>query len=417
MRIGPARALWSGMLRNRHRLPLAADRALESAKWRLRRPPPDLALAPAPNGEPPRVLIGPANFAGQGRAWAAALERAGAGAAVNWAFGARRAFAYPADYEAPVTVNAAPAAFQSAQFQRVVEAFQAAVLESGRPLFGRLFRHAPDREALALAAAGLALAVLWHGSDVRLPSRHRASHPLSPYALPELRRRALELESTAVRNRRAMGALGLPQLVSTPDLLDQVDGAEWCPVVVAALPVPLPPPPFQRPVPRVVHIPSDPLVKGTDLIDGPLRRLAQAGRVEYIRAEGLPAAQVRDLYAGADIVADQFRMGIYGVAAAEAMAAGRLVVSDVDPSVQRAVESRTGLALPIRRVAAADLAAFIEDTAANPEPARALAARGPAFVEAVHSGAASAKVLARALGLVGTSGVAPQMDGPAGNLG
>jgi hypothetical protein len=328
------------------------------------------------------------------------MTQSGLASGANWAFQAAtgRAFAYQASYTVPISVNAAPGAFQSAQFQRVVDSFQGAVLESGRPLFGRLFGYSPGREALALATLGLAVAVMWHGSDVRLPSEHARTHPLSPYALPQLRRRAAELESTARRNRRAMSHLGLPQLVSTPDLLDQVKDAIWCPVVAQAGPAPAGPA-LPGGIPKVVHAPSQPLLKGTDLIDPILRRLAQAGRIEYIRVEGVSAAEVRRLYAAADIVADQFRMGIYGVAAVEAMAAGRLVLSDVDQSTQRAVRQRTGLALPIMKVAAADLEAALDQVAADPAPARALAAQGPAFAQAVHSGARSARALLGALGL------------------
>jgi glycosyltransferase involved in cell wall biosynthesis len=166
------------------------------------------------------------------------------------------------------------------------------------------------------------------------------------------------------------------------------------------LEAPAPVLPAGRP-PRVAHVPSNPLLKGTDLIDPVLRELAAAGRVEYVRAEGLTAAEVRRLYATVDIVADQFRMGIYGVAAAEAMALGRLVVSDVDASVQRAVQDRTGLALPIWKVAAADLATALDGLMADPGPARAMAAAGPGFVREVHSGARSAAALARTLGLAG----------------
>jgi hypothetical protein len=328
------------------------------------------------------------------------VTQSGQARAVNWAFQANPVFAYEADYAVPIAINAAPANFQSAQFQRVTGSFQAVLAESGRPLFGRLFGYNPRREALALQVAGLKVALVWHGSDIRLPSHHLASHPLSPYGLPQLRARAAELESTARRNRRLMWPTGLPQLVSTPDLLDQVPGAIWCPVVVRALASPAGPI-LDRPVPRVVHIPSNPLLKGTDLIDPVLRRLERAGRIEYLRAEGLPASEVGRLYASADIVADQFRLGIYGVAAAEAMAAGRLVLSDADQAVQDAVRRLSGLGLPIVRTSAQDLEITLERIMTNPEPFRALAASGPGFVEAVHSGRCSAEAILEACGLAG----------------
>ena len=209
--------------------------------------------------------------------------------------------------------------------------------------------------------------------------------------------------------------LDLPQLVSTPDLLSQVPGAEWCPVVVASS---LIDPTGQerrqsapalatvaagRP-PRVVHVPSNPLIKGTDLADPVLRRLSERGLIDYVLAEGITAGAVLELYASADVVIDQFRLGIYGVAAVEAMALGRLVVSDVDQSVYDAVHSRTGLTLPVCQTPATDLEQRSEDICRDPEPYRRLAAAGPNFVTAVHSGERSTTALTKALFKDGEAG-------------
>ncbi|MDR0625712.1 MAG: hypothetical protein LBG11_00395, partial [Bifidobacteriaceae bacterium] len=97
-------------------------------------------------------------------------------------------------------------------------------------------------------------------------------------------------------------------------------------------------------------------------------------------------------------------LGIYGVAAAEAMALGRLVVSDVDQSVYDAVQARTGLTLPVCQTPAAKLERRIEDICRNPEPYRRLARSGPSFVTAVHSGQRSAAVLTKALFQRGNDG-------------
>ena len=54
-----------------------------------------------------------------------------------------------------------------------------------------------------------------------------------------------------------------------------------------------------------------------------------------------------EVYGTADIVLDQFALGIYGVAACEALVAGRVVVSHVAEFTRDAVRERTGLELPI----------------------------------------------------------------------
>src|SRR5690606_9269803 len=148
-----------------------------------------------------RLLIGPANFAGQGWQWARAYERSTGSTAACWMYTANPVFAFPADYTAPITVNRASRAWQRRQLAHVIASFDAVVLEAGRPLFGALLGFDPVREARALAAAGLDVAMLWHGTDIRLPSDHAATHPLSPYGTGRLDPHSVRLESVARRNR------------------------------------------------------------------------------------------------------------------------------------------------------------------------------------------------------------------------
>jgi glycosyltransferase involved in cell wall biosynthesis len=149
-----------------------------------------------------------------------------------------------------------------------------------------------------------------------------------------------------------------------------------------------------------VHVPSNPWLKGSALVEPSVRSAEADGVVAYRAASGLPADGVRELYRDADVVLDQFRLGIYGVAACEAMAAGRLVVSDVDAGVRAAVRARTGLDLPVRQAAAEQVGDVLRDAAgAGRADASALARSGPGFVADVHDGRRSAHVLREALGL------------------
>jgi len=394
----PGRLAWSWITARRDRLSPALDARLERAKWAAKRPPKDLKPVPWPAEPGPRVLIAPANSAGQGAAWARALQNAGLAWADNWEFVVNDVFRHRASYQVPVQINGAPLPFQQRQFEVVTANYQAVVLESGLPLFGRLFDFDPAREAQALIAEGLTVAVMWHGSDVRLPSWHATGHPLSPYRLPELKRQTATWEATAKRHRRVMGAAGLPELVSTPDLVDAVPGAKWCPVVVDRFngsdqPI------LQGEVPKVVHVPSNSWLKGTDLVEPTLQQLATEGVIEYVQATELSSAEVRELYQSADVVVDQFRMGIYGVAAVEAMARGRLVISDVDQSVRDRVRQVTGRDLPIWQTSATDLRVNLERVVAHPEQARQMADAGRSFARAVHSGSRSAQMMAQALKL------------------
>ncbi len=95
----------------------------------------------------------------------------------------------------------------------------------------------------------------------------------------------------------------------------------------------------------------------------------------------------------ADIVLDQFRVGSYGAAACEAMAAGRVVVGHVLPEVRVTIRERTGLELPIVEATPRTLVEVVAGLLEDRERARSIGALGRAFVEQVHSGAASALAL------------------------
>ena len=153
-------------------------------------------------------------------------------------------------------------------------------------------------------------------------------------------------------------------------------------------------PPMRSAVPIVVHAPSKAIVKGSDLIDPVLTRLDAEGVIRYRRVHGVPAAGMPAIYREADIVLDQFRIGNYGVAACEVLAAGRVVVSHVSPQVRDAVLTYSGRTLPIIESRAAGLEATLRHLIFHrPEEAMAVAVSGLEFVRGLHDGGRSASVL------------------------
>jgi hypothetical protein len=237
-----------------------------------------------------------------------------------------------------------------------------------------------------------------HGTDVRLPSRHRRLNLWSPFVDNE---RTRTLEERAARNRGILDELGGTAFVSTPDLLLDVPDGVWCPVVVdierwgkSATPV------LANSRPRVIHIPSAGPVKGTELILDSMEQLDRAGKIEFRNVTGVPSIEMPRLYGNADVVLDQFRIGSYGAAACEAMAAGRVVVSHVTEATRSAVHVLTGRPLPIVEADAATIAEVVSDIVANPEQYRATAADGADFVRSIHDGSNSAHILHDRLGLL-----------------
>jgi len=378
-----ARALWL--------LPDRIVRAVLPARYGF---DPDAAGTPAVPETPVRLYIGPVNSAGQGWQWARATERNldGTGA-VCLTIRLTTDFAFPSDAEVPATVHAWSRRWAARQREAVTSGFTHVLIESERTIFGDETTSSVAAEVAELTRAGLRVALVCHGSDIRLPSRHAQSSEWSPFR-PGLWEQTPVLERQAAANAAILRALGLPVFVSTPDLLIDVPTAQWLPVVVdvdawASATAPL----ASRTPPVVAHVPSRGVVKGTDVLDPLLRRLDEEGILRYRRIDGRPAAEMPEIYSTADVVLDQFRIGSYGVAACEAMAAGRIVVSHVSDQVRDHVRQATGLELPIVQATFDTLEEVLRGIIADPGSVGGAGQAGRDFVRAVHDGRRSAEIL------------------------
>lgn len=347
------------------------------------------AVALAPDA-PVRVLIGPANYSGQAYRWARALEAADPSlGARNVAEDIPGGFAFPADTLVPFATTQGSRAWADAEWQ-AAQGFTHVLVEAERPLFGRRFDRDPAAEFEAMREAGIDVAYLCHGTDIRDPAAHAARTPWSPYPDDP---RTDYLATDAAKNLALLTRLGRPTFVSTPDLLDDVPWAVWCPVVVDAERFATEAPVGRGGALTIVHASSNPVQKGSDLIAPALASLIADGAVELRLIEGVPSAQMPSVFAAADIVIDQFRLGSYGVAACEAMASGRVVIGHVLPHVRAHVRQATGFELPIVEATPETLAEVVSRFVADPGALRAAAAAGPRFVRAVHTGSRSARAL------------------------
>jgi glycosyltransferase involved in cell wall biosynthesis len=340
-----------------------------------------------------RVLVGPANFAGQGSRWARAIEgRVPSAKATSFAF-FRGVLDYPVDYGVPARTYRRNPRWRLNFYNHVVGNYTHVLMEAARPIFGPL--HGPDgsSEIPHLLAKGLRVGLIAHGSDVRIPSRHVQTEPWSPF--PDIEDEHVELlERNATRAAELFTSYPGPVYVSTPDLFDYVPNAVWCPVIVDVDTWRSDAPVLERAKPVVAHAPSKSAMKGSELIDPIMERLAERGLITYRRVEGVDPADMPAVYRDADIVLDQFRIGSYGVAACEAMAAGRVVVGHIAQHVRDRVQADTGLELPIVGATPDTVEQVVLDLIAQPAKAREIAARGPAYVERVHDGRWSAEALA-----------------------
>lgn len=338
---------------------------------------------------PTRVLITPVNYSGQGIAWARALERAEpAISARNMAVDVPGGFSFASDLVVPVGTYHNDPDWQRRQMDAASRATHV-LIEAEEPPFGRLLGRSTAAQARALTQRGVNVAFLAHGTDVRLPSRHIERSAWSHYSDPEIY--APRAETLAARNIAMLQDSGRPLFVSTPDLLLDLPTASWCPVVVDPARWASPRTPHDGPL-RVAHAPSVGPVKGTGLILPILERLEAEGVLRLELVQGVPSAEMPAVFARSDVVIDQFRIGSYGVAACEAMAAGCLVVGHVDAEVRETV-ARAGVgALPILEATPDSLEDVLRDLAGR-ESLDLHRAAGHAFVDALHDGRASAQVL------------------------
>ena len=349
--------------------------------------------ATAVEDAPTRLLIGPANSAGQGYAWARAAELLPDVTAVNVTFrGDDDVFAFTADHVVPASALVGNHRWRQLQRKALHTRFTHVIVESGAHLYepqGPVLRLVEE-----LQQAGVRPALLWHGSDIRVPSRHAAHESESPFrhdAYPD----TAVLEAITHKNHALVAQAGVPVFVSTPDLLLDLPDATWLPVVVD-------PERWTQPAPRrsragrrplVVHAPSRAGLKGSAMIADTVARLHDEGVIDYREVRGIPSADIPALYGSADIVLDQFSLGIYGVSACEAMAAGCVVVSHVSDQVRATVRERTGLELPIVEARAQELERVLRALASDPGRCEQRMAEGSRFVRAVHDGTRSASVL------------------------
>ncbi|MGW6196172.1 hypothetical protein ACWF0M_08475 [Kribbella sp. NPDC055110] len=340
---------------------------------------------------PVRMLVGPTNSAGQGHAWAQAAKTLPDVSAVSFALHRKGQFQFADDYGVPLAWFGQPR-WQRAQEQYVVENSTHVMVESLRPIFGARGVSDASDDIETMLGKGIDVSLLFHGSDIRLPSRHAKRERWSPFTPgDELTDR---LEPQARRHAELVESLHLPVFVSTVDLLDDVPNAQWLPVAIdptpwqqAARPL------FAGEKPVVAHVPSNAKLKGTEEIDAVLTGLHESGQIEYRRITGVPHEQMASVIGDADIVVDQLRIGLYGVAAAEALAAGRIVVSYVGDAVRQRVRSLTGREVPIVEADPDTLGDVVTGLIADRDAAAEAAAAGPGFVAELHDGRRSAEVL------------------------
>lgn len=357
----------------------------------------DVPQTPGSQVPPTSVLIAPANYAGQGAAWAQALGRHAGIEARNLSIVPPTSpFVFPADIPMTSEDWAHPAVRARAALEAVLPATHV-FIEALRPILGlgssidvsAWDTAAGFADAQALRSSGRHVAVVIHGSEGRRPQDHAARYRHSPFARTEHERETQARTRVSDAVHTLIAELDVPVLVTTPDMLDFVPGATWLPIVVGPTSFKPGRPLFTAPLPVVMHAPSSGPLKGSEHIDRELEELDRQGLIEYRRLSHVPPSLVASYLRDADIVVDQIVLGNPGVLAAQAMACGRVVVAHLSDEVRARFDS----SIPVVEATPDTLGEVIRGLIADQVAATAAGAAGPEFTRLHHDGRRSAQVL------------------------
>lgn len=333
-----------------------------------------------------KLIIGPANFAGQGFAWARAAERAVPGLYAESLTRTIGVYGFPTDDEVS-TFRYQFHKWQKRQSDRITSNFTHVLIEAGRPITGSYYGRTVDKELSIFTKAGLSCAVVSHGSDTRIPSNHMSRYPNSPFVDAPVH--VFEtLENRAQKLVSLYSNLEIPIFVSTPDLIDDLPNGIWLPVVVDKSKWETPYAISSQKL-RVLYAPSKSWIKGGPKVDEVLQDLSNRGLIEYQRLAGVPAKDMPALVKSADIVIDQFALGAYGAMAVQAMTAGKVVIGHVAPWVR----DRIPADVPIVESTVDQLEEVILKVVSNEASRREVGANGVQFVTKFHDGSYSGAVL------------------------
>lgn len=346
-------------------------------------------LKPDERSDQTRLAIGPRNMAGQAYLMAAAVQATLGIPAWSFALEREGTLRYPIHQRIP-RATWRDSSWQLRQRADLASGFTHVLTESGTGPLGSLNGGFIDEQLPVLVEDGLSVGLILHGSEIRDPRRH-VHRQYSPYTVKDdLTHR---LEQATARLRRHLEGLEIPTFVTTPDLLEDVDGT-WLPVVVDFPRWAGVAEPFVNPVPTILHLPSRSRLKGSEYVDPLLRRLEAEGKIRYLRPEThVPPEDVIGLVEHADIVVDGIVIGAYGVMSCQSLAAGRISIANLSEL------GLLGQECPIVDANPGTLDGVVHELLADRDRWKELSTAGRDYAAKYHNGAYTADVLKPFLGL------------------
>ena len=235
-------------------------------------------------------------------------------------------------------------------------------------------------------ALGKTIAMTFYGDDIRQTSLARARNPFSHLHLPEVAAPLAGREPLQRRLSALMERYADVIYATNPDLL------ECLPARARLLPysnmAPAAPPPWPGDGPlKLLHMPTNRSVKGSDLIAAAAIRLKGAGvAVELTEVENVANEKALAAIDAHHMLVDQLRVGWYGGVAVEAMARARPVVAYLHPGDLKLAPAGLAQSLPIINANPESIFDVLRAQALTPKTElRALGQRSWAFATCWHN--------------------------------
>lgn len=222
------------------------------------------------------------------------------------------------------------------------------------------------------------------GSEIRIP---QIEVKVNPYYAKVWQQGAYPTESEAQSLRAQRRFAQICPTVFVPDvqMLSYVDRALLPDVRILERRICLQDyevayPGLNKPKPVVMHVPSLPIVKGTPAVEAAVAALAQKFDFEYRSMTGVTYDKAMQAMAECDIYVDQLVLGVFGLAAIQAMAYGKPVVCYMLPAMRAALPD-----MPIIDATQENLPEVLERLIKNPQLRYEIGLKSRAWVEQHHN--------------------------------
>lgn len=320
-----------------------------------------------------RVLQAPLNIANQAWMNAEALRRRGHEAEV-WQFGASP-FGYPADRV--FTEYGDPRAIVRNLVEAVERNFDVVHFHFGQSLVPPVGPLPWMWDLPVWKALGVRVVFSFHGTDIRIARIAKKLDPWSAYHFADIPCDEARIEDALAIIRGFADGYTISNVANRPYFPE----ADYLPLSIDLQAIPEAPW-RERPgrVPVVAHAPSARGTKGTEFVLAGFEALRKDGvEFEVDLIEGASNQEVLERYAAADVVVEKLVNEGFGVAALEAMAVGRPVVSRVAPMVYEAHPS-----LPLVDATPESFTEVLRSLLQDPAEIARRAAAGRPYVAANH---------------------------------